>query len=238
MSLSDRVVVVTGASRGIGRACVLALGAAGARVVAMARSQKALEALDDEVTAAGGNPLTLVPLDLKDGPALDQLAAPLLDRFGRVDGLVAAAGILGVIGPLQTIPPSEFEQTLAVNYTANWRLIRVLDPLLRRSEAGRAVFLTSGAAHDTRAFWGSYGATKAALEALVGAWARETANTALRVNLFNPGPTRTVMRQQAFPGEDPATLPSPEEVAAAILPLLSPSLSVTAERFSFTRKTT
>lgn len=230
-----RTVLVTGASRGIGREVARALALSGHRVIAVARSQAALEALDDEVRAAGGNPLTLVPLDLKDGAAIDQLGAALFERWGRLDGLVAAAGVLGVLGPLQTVPPSEFDQTVAVNFTANWRLIRSLDPLLRASSAGRVVFVSSGVARRPRGFWGVYAATKAALESMALAYADETRNMALRVNLFNPGPTRTAMRARAFPGEDPMTLPTAAEVAAALLPMLAPDWHETGTLVSFTR---
>jgi NAD(P)-dependent dehydrogenase (short-subunit alcohol dehydrogenase family) len=234
-SVERRIILVTGASRGIGREAAKALALSGHHVIAVARSQAALEALDDEVKVAGGSPLTLVPLDLKDGNALDQLGAAIFQRWGRLDGLVAAAGVLGVLGPLQTVPPSEVEQTLAVNFTANWRLIRSLDPLLRASDSGRAVFVTSGVARRPRGFWGIYAATKAALEAMVLAYAEETRNMPLNVTLFNPGPTRTAMRARAFPGEDPMTLPTAAEVAAAILPLLAPEWIQTATLEAFSR---
>ena len=216
----QRLILVTGASAGIGRAVALQLASEGNHVLCLARSRKALEALDDEITDAGGK-CTLIPLDLKDGNAIDQLPAALLERYGRLDALVGNAGVLGTIGPLQTVTPQSFEDTMAVNVTANWRLIRALDPLLRQSQAPRAVFVTSGVVPHPRAFWGPYQASKAALEHLVYAWADENERMPLRINLFDPGPTRTKMRFNAMPGEDQDTLPSPAEVARALCPLVS-----------------
>jgi NAD(P)-dependent dehydrogenase (short-subunit alcohol dehydrogenase family) len=225
-----RVTLVTGASRGIGRAAALALAADGAHVVALARSQKALAALDDEMRAACGRAATLIPLDLRDGAAIDGLAAALLERFGRLDGLLANAGVLGTLGPLHQVTPQSFAETIDVNLTANWRLIRALHPLLRASPAGRAVFVTSGAAPRPRAYWGPYAASKAALEAMVVTYADETEATPIRVNLFDPGATRTEMRFKAMPGEDPASLPTAAEVAAALPPLLVAGCAVHGQR--------
>ncbi len=216
----QRLILVTGASAGIGRAAAVRLASEGNHVLCLARSRKALEALDDDITARGGK-CTLIPLDLKDGAAIDQLAGALLERYGRLDGLVGNAGVLGTIGPLQTVTPQSFEDTMAVNVTANWRLIRALHPLLRQSQAPRAVFVTSGVVPSPRAFWGPYQASKAALEHLVHAWADENERMPLRINLFDPGPTRTKMRFDAMPGEDQDTLPSPDEVAMALCPLVS-----------------
>jgi NAD(P)-dependent dehydrogenase (short-subunit alcohol dehydrogenase family) len=218
--LLDRIVVVTGASRGIGRTLASAIGAAGAHVVAVARTVGGLEELDDEIRARGGA-ATLVPLDLTDGAAIDRLGGVLFERFGRVDGLVGNAGILGPISPLGHVSPKDWERALAVNVTANWRLIRSLDPLLRRSEAGRAVFVTSSAARRIRAYWGAYAVSKAALEALAVTWARETETTPVKVNLLNPGRLRTKMRAAAMPGEDPETLDTPDVLVPAVLRLLS-----------------
>jgi NAD(P)-dependent dehydrogenase (short-subunit alcohol dehydrogenase family) len=228
--LSGRIALVTGASRGIGYHLAKGLAAAGAHVVAVARTVGGLEELDDEIKAAGGE-ATLVPLDLADMPALDRLGAVIFERWGKLDVLVANAGILGVLSPIGHIEAKTFEKTMAVNVTSTWRLIRSVDPLLRKSDAGRAILLSSGAAHSGRAFWGLYAASKAALEALGRSWADETKNTPLRVNSVNPGATRTAMRAQAMPGEDPETLPHPSEVAARILPLASPSLEETGLLF-------
>jgi len=226
---ADRIALVTGASRGIGRACAKMLADAGAHVIAVARTVGALEELDDEIQAGGGS-ATLVPLDLKDFPALDRLGASIFERWGKLDAFLGNAGVLGMLTPLAHLDPKVFQEALDVNVTANWRLIRSLDPLLRRSDAGRAVFMTSGAALKHRAYWGCYAVTKAALESLALTYADECETTDIRVNLFSPGPTRTAMRAKAMPGEDPATLPAPEDVAPAILDLLSPACTKNGER--------
>jgi NAD(P)-dependent dehydrogenase (short-subunit alcohol dehydrogenase family) len=216
-----RIALITGASRGIGRAVALELARRNWRVIGVARAQKALERLDDEIRALGGE-ATLIPLDLRDGAAIDQLAAPLFERFGKLDGLAACAGALGVLTPSFQATPAIMDETVAVNFLANQRLIRALHPLLRESDAGRAVFITSGASRNPRAYWAPYAATKAALDALVICYAAEIQNvTQIKANLFNPGPTRTAMRAKAFPGEDPMTLPTPEEVAPAIADMLA-----------------
>lgn len=221
MSASERrVTLVTGASRGIGRAAALALGAAGHQVVLVARAQKALEALDDEIRAAGGA-ATLVPMDLKDEGGIERLAGALFERYGRLDGLLAAAGVLGDLSPINSITPRAWSQNLEINLTANWRLIRSLEPLMRRSASGRAVFVSSGIVDRPRAFWAHYAASKAGLDALVRCWADEVENTAIRVNLINPGPMRTKMRSQIFPGEDPMSLPPPEAMAPLLVQMLS-----------------
>ncbi len=230
-----RLTLVTGASRGIGRAGALQLAREGHHVIALARSRKALEALDDEIREAGGE-ATLVPMDLKDAKAIDQLGGVLYERHGRLDGLLANAGILGTLGPLQTVGPRSFEETIEVNLTANWRLIRSLAPLLLASPDGRAVFVTSGVVPRPRAFWGPYQASKAGLEALVHAFAEETEKGPLRVNLFDPGATRTQMRATAMPGEDPETLPAPEAVATELAALLSPQETRHGQRVVFTGK--
>lgn len=215
-----RIALVTGASRGIGRALALALGAAGAHVIALSRTSGALEELDDDIRAAGGQPATLVPVDLKDMPALDRLGHSIHERWGRLDLLVGNAGLLGPLSPMSHIDPKVFDDVMAVNVTANWRLLRSLDPLLRASEAGRAVFLSSSASQKSRPFWGLYATSKAALEMIVRTYAAEVAHTAVKANLVNPGAMRTKMRAQAMPGEDPETLPPPEEVVPPILDLL------------------
>jgi NAD(P)-dependent dehydrogenase (short-subunit alcohol dehydrogenase family) len=228
--LSGRVALVTGASRGIGYAVASAIAAEGAHVVALARTVGGLEELDDAIRIAGGT-TTLVPADLRDYPALDRLGAALFERFGKLDIFIGNGGILGRLTPLAHVDPKLWDEVMAVNVTANWRLIRSLDLLLRQSDSGRALFVTSGVARRVPAYWGPYAVSKAALEALVKTYAAETATTNLRVNLVSPGPVRTRMRAEAMPGEDPETLPPPEAVAAALLPLLDPALTVTGAIF-------
>ncbi|MBX6426929.1 MAG: SDR family NAD(P)-dependent oxidoreductase [Variibacter sp.] len=230
--LSDRIALVTGASRGIGAAAARALARAGAHIVAVARTVGGLEELDDAIRAEGGT-ATLVPLDLKDYEGIDRLGAALYERYGRLDVLIGNAGVLGVTSPLAHVEPKVFEDAIAVNVTANWRLIRAMDPLLRAAPAGRAVFVTSGAAFRIRAYWGPYAVSKAALDALARTYAAETERTPVRVNLFNPGPTRTRMRATAMPGEDPMTLPTPDEVAAAIVPLCLPDFTETGRLYDY-----
>ena len=231
--LQDRIALVTGASRGIGRAAALALAEAGAHVVAVARTQGALEELDDEIRARGGDPATLAPLDLKDMEALDRLGAALHERWGKLDVLFGNAGILGDLTPLGHVDPKTWDTLMAVNVTANWRLIRSLDPLLRASDAGRAIFVSSGAAHKCTAYWGPYSVSKAALEALARTYAAETVETPVRVMLVNPGPLRTRMRASAMPGEDPETLRTPDDLAPHILRLASPEWSETGKLYDF-----
>jgi NAD(P)-dependent dehydrogenase (short-subunit alcohol dehydrogenase family) len=224
--LTNRIALVTGASRGIGYHVAKQLAAAGAHVIAVARSVGGLEELDDEIKAAGGQ-ATLVPLDVADMPAIDRLGGAINERWGKLDILVANAAILGVISPIGHVEAKTFEKVMAINVTSTWRLIRSVDPLLRNSDAGRAVIVSSSAAHAGRAFWAPYAASKAAVEALARSWADETRNMALRVNAFDPGRTRTAMRAQAMPGEDPGTVPHPSEIAAKLIPLASPSLTET-----------
>lgn len=230
---SNKIALVTGATRGIGRATALALAAAGAHVVATGRTQGALEELDDAIVAAGST-ATLVPLEMTDFPAIDRLGGALFERFGRLDVLVGNAGVLGPMTPLAQIDPKDWEGTINVNLTANWRLIRSMEPLLRLSDAGRAVMVSSSAAHKARAYWGPYAISKLALEMLVRTWAAETENiSAVKVNLLNPGPIRTRMRAKAFPSEDPNVLETPEDVAQAILALCLPSFTQTGRLFHF-----
>jgi NAD(P)-dependent dehydrogenase (short-subunit alcohol dehydrogenase family) len=231
---NDRIVLVTGASRGIGRAAAVALAKDGAHVILVARTVGGLEEADDEVRKAGGS-ATLVPLDLKDFAAIDRLGASLFERWGRLDGLLANAGALGVLTPLAHLDPKVWQDALDVNVTANWRLIRSLDPLLKKSRAGRALFVSSGAARNFRPYWGAYGVTKAALEAIALTYAAECEGTDVKVNLLNPGPLRTAMRAKAMPGEDPETLQPPEAVAPLIVELLSPACSKNGELVSFRR---
>jgi NAD(P)-dependent dehydrogenase (short-subunit alcohol dehydrogenase family) len=233
--LADRIALVTGASRGIGKATALKLAEAGAHVVAIARTVGGLEELDDEIRAANGS-ATLVPLDLTDFPAIDRLGGALHERYQRLDVLVANAGILGVLSPLGHIEPKSWDEMIAVNVTANWRLIRSMDPLLQASDAGRAVFVTSGVASRPRAYWGAYAACKAALEMMARVYAAETATTPVRVNLFNPGPTRTRMRALAMPGEDPMTLEPPEGPAAKIVELCLPGFTESGRLYDYRSK--
>jgi NAD(P)-dependent dehydrogenase (short-subunit alcohol dehydrogenase family) len=223
--LAGRLAVVTGASRGLGAAAALAFAREGAHCVLVARTVGGLEELDDRIKAIGGS-ATLVPLDVTDGPGIDRLGAALYERFGRVDVLLGNAAVLGVLSPVGHIDPKVFEQVMAVNVTANWRLIRSLDPLLRQSDAGRAIFVTSGIARKLVPYWSAYAASKAALEVLVGTYAAEVAHTAVRANLYNPGPMRTMMRAQAFPGEDPARQTPPEAHAEGLIQLALPSCTL------------
>jgi NAD(P)-dependent dehydrogenase (short-subunit alcohol dehydrogenase family) len=224
--LLDRVALVTGASRGLGSAISLMLARAGAHVVATARTVGGLEELDDAIRATGSS-ATLVPLDIRDYDGLYRLAAALNERHGRLDVLVGNAAVASVPSPLGHIEPKTWDETLAVNVTANWHLIRAMDPLLKSSAAGRAVFVTSGVASSARAYWAPYSVSKAALDVLARTYAEETSATPVRVNLFNPGPTRTRMRAMAMPGEDPLTLPTPDDVAEKLLDLCLPSFAET-----------
>jgi NAD(P)-dependent dehydrogenase (short-subunit alcohol dehydrogenase family) len=218
----DRIALVTGASRGLGREIALALGQEGAQVIICARTPGGLEELDDEIRAAGGR-ATILKLDLRAGDRIDQLGPLLFQRWGKLDILVGAGGILGPLSPLPHITADAWQTVLDINLTANWRLIRTLDPLLKRSDAGRALFVTSGAATADTAYWGPYSVSKAGLEALAKSYAHELTNTHARVNLLDPGPMRTGMRAKAFPGEDRSKLTDPAEVAKFALPLLLPS---------------
>jgi len=227
--LKNRIALITGASRGIGRATARLFAREGAHVLLLARKQKSLEPVDDEIKAEGGK-ASLIPLDLANGKTIDALGPSLYERFGHLDILVGNAGILGGLRPLTHIPSETWERVLAVNLTANWRLIRTLDPLLRRSDAGRVVFVTSsGVARQGRAYWGSYAVSKAALETLAKTYANETADSAITVNLVDPGATATAMRAEAYPGEDQETLQTPEDVAQVILRLALPSTTETGQ---------
>jgi NAD(P)-dependent dehydrogenase (short-subunit alcohol dehydrogenase family) len=234
-SAPNRIILVTGASRGIGRAAAVALAKDGAHVILVARTVGGLEEADDAVRKAGGS-ATLVPLDLKDFAAIDRLGASLFERWGRLDGLFANAGALGMLTPLAHLDPKVWQDALDVNVTANWRLIRSLDPLLKKSQAGRALFVSSGAARNFRPYWGAYGVTKAALEAIALTYAAECDGTNVKVNLLNPGPLRTAMRAKAMPGEDPETLQPPDAVAPLIVELLSPACTKNGELVSFRKK--
>jgi NAD(P)-dependent dehydrogenase (short-subunit alcohol dehydrogenase family) len=220
--LEGRVAVITGASRGIGAAVAKRFAREGAEVVLVARTVGGLEEVDDAIRTEGGKAATLVPLDMVDYPALDRLGGVIADRLGRLDILVGNAGILGGLRPTGHFPPDEWERVMAVNVTANWRLIRCFDALLRASDAGRATFVTSGAATMTIPYWGAYAASKAALESMVRIYAAEVTKTNLRVNLLDPGIVRTRMRAEAMPGEDPMTLPHPDDITGSFVDLASP----------------
>jgi NAD(P)-dependent dehydrogenase (short-subunit alcohol dehydrogenase family) len=234
-TLEGRIALVTGASRGIGKAAAIGLAAAGAHVVCLARTVGGLEATDDEIKKAGGT-ATLVPLNIRDFEALDRLGRTIFDRWGRLDAFFANAGSLGVLTPLAHLEPKVFQELIEVNVTANWRLIRSLDPLLRQSDAGRALFVTSGAARKHTPFWGGYGMAKAALESLALTYAEECATTNVKVNLLSPGAIRTGMRAKAMPGEDPQTLPPPEALVPLIVELLSPACAKNGETVVFSAK--
>ena len=216
--LEGKVALVTGASRGLGRAMALALAKQGAHIIATARTQGGLEELDDEIKSAGSS-ATLVPMDIMDYPAIDRLGAAIFERWKKLDILIGNAGLLGKLTPLPHIEPKSWDDVMAVNVTSNYRLIRSMDPLLRMAPHGRAIFVTSGLAQKCWPYWGSYSITKAALEAMVKVYAAEMETTSVRANCFSPGPTRTKMRATAMPGEDPMSIPMANEVAAQIVPM-------------------
>lgn len=229
LRLKGRVALVTGASRGIGRAVAKAYAQAGAHVVALARTQGGLEELDDEIRALGGQ-ATLVTLDLRKGDDIDQMGFALYQKFGRLDILAGIAGVLGTLSPVGHIPPKDWTEAMEVNLTANYRLMRSFDALLRQSDAGRAIFVTDGRARDASPFWGAYAASKAGLETLARSWATETERmTKLRINLVDPGPVRTHLRAQAYPGEDPMKHRPAAEVTGVFVDLAAPDCSITGE---------
>ena len=230
--LANRIALVTGASRGIGRASAVALARAGAHVIATARTEGALTELDDEITSATGRSISLVTAKLENGGNIDRLGAAIFERWGRLDILVAAAGQLGPLSPIGHLDARDWDKTLNLNLTANWRLIRSLDPLFRRSDAARAIFLTSSVAQAPRAFWGAYAVSKAGLEALVRTYAEETDHTPVRPVILNPGAMRTQMRAEAFPGEDKSALPDPSEIGPLVVELARGDLEPPA-RVSF-----
>ena len=223
--LKNRIALITGASRGIGRATAKRLAAEGAHVLLLGRKQKSLEPVYDEIKAAGGN-ASLISLDLQNGAKIDALGPSLYERFGRLDIFVGNAATLGGLRPLTHISAKTWDQVLATNLTANWLLIRTLDPLLRLSDAGRVVFVTSsGVAAQGRAYWAPYSVSKAGLETLAKTYANETADSTVKVNVVDPGATATGMRAEAYPGEDPNTIKTPDEAAQAILELCLPSVT-------------
>lgn len=230
VDLKGRIALVTGASRGIGYFTALELAKAGAHVIACARTVGGLEDLDDAIKSVGGS-ATLVPFDLADMAAIDALGGSIFERWGKLDILVANAGVLGTISPVGHVEAKVFDKVMAINVTATWRLIRSIDPLITKSDQGRALILSSGAAHKCKPFWGPYSASKAAVEALARTWAAESARLPLRILSVDPGATRTAMRAQAMPGEDPDTLPHPSTVAQALMPLLGPDQTETGKLF-------
>jgi NAD(P)-dependent dehydrogenase (short-subunit alcohol dehydrogenase family) len=235
--LAGRIALVTGASRGIGRAVAIELAQRGAHVIALARTQGALEELDDSIRKLGGE-ATLVPCDIKDFDALDRLGAAIHGRWGKLDILVGNAGILGPLTPIAHCDPDKWEQVFSINVTANYRLLRSLDPLLRASDAGRVVFVSSGAAQkaELAAFWGPYAASKSALDAIIRTYAAETRNVSnVRAMSVNPGPLRTKMRAAAMPGEDPASLRTPEEFAPKLADLCAPDWTETGKIYDFSK---
>jgi NAD(P)-dependent dehydrogenase (short-subunit alcohol dehydrogenase family) len=231
-SLANRIALVTGASRGIGYATARALAKQGAHIIAVARTQGGLEELDDEIRKDGGS-ATLVPLNVTDNDGIARLGAALHERHGKIDILVGNAGVAGPSSPLGHIDLKPWNDVIAVNITANFQLIRCMEPLLKQSDAGRAVFITSGVASKAIAYLGPYAASKAALETLARVWAAETASTKVRVNLFNPGPIRTRMRATVFPGEDPMTLDTPEQAAEFIVPMCAPDWTETGKLYDY-----
>ena len=231
-SLAGKIVLVTGASRGIGYQAALEAGRRGAHVIAVARTVGGLEDLDDEIQKAGGT-TTLVPADLRDFDSIDRLGRAIFERWGHLDALVGNAGMLNTVSPLAHVDPKEFEQVFALNVTANYRLIRSMDLLLRQAEAGRALFLSSGVVNRAQAYWGPYTATKAALEALVKVYAEEMKSTPVKVNLLNPGPLRTALRAKGWPGEDVETLKRPAVVAPDIVRMISPEFGESGTLFDF-----
>ena len=235
LPLTDKIALVTGASRGIGRAAALALAAAGAHVVAVARTQGGLVELDDEIRQITGQSATLVPLDIAESDGLDQLGLALHQRFGRLDILVHAAAILGPMTPVAHIEPKHWDRVVSVNLTASYRLIRATEPLLRASEAGRAIFLTTGRVARPKAFWGPYGITKAGLEHMVRTWADELEQTKIRAVLLDPGVMRTKMRAEAMPGEDPMSIPDPSEIGTLIVELAQADLGLPKSNVAFDR---
>lgn len=227
--LAGRVALVTGASRGIGAAVARAYAKAGAHVVLTARNTAALETMDDKIRADGGT-ATLIPLDLLDHAKIDTLGPVLAEKFGRLDIFVGNAGMLGGLSPLGHAKANDWDRVIDLNLNANFRLIRTLDPLLRASDAGRVIFVTSGAAEGFRAYWGAYAVSKAGLEALARSYKAETEKTSLRVNLVDPGRVKTAMRAEAYPGEDPETLAIPDNLVEVFLSLASPACTMHGER--------
>lgn len=219
--LDGKIALLTGATRGIGAGVALALADEGAHIILIGRTTGALEEMDDAIRERGGE-ATLVPMNLTDFDAIDRLGGLVAEKWGKLDIMIGNAGILGPISPVSHIPPKEWQDLININLTANYRLLRSFDPLLRASEAARTIFVTSGVAKSCRAYWGGYATTKAALECMVKTYANETVNTTIRTNLINPGPIRTSMRAAAMPGEDPETLDTPEDIAPMFVKMCLP----------------
>lgn len=230
--LENKIALITGASRGIGAAVAKAYAKEGAQTVLLARKTKGLEEVDDAIRAAGGLAPVLVPVDLADGEKIDAIGPGIYERFGRLDILVGNAAMLGDLGPVTHMTPKNWQKMMDVNVTANWRLLRILDPLLQCSEAGRALFVTSGVTQMALPYWGAYSVTKAALEKMVEIYAAEQAQTNVSANLIDPGVVRTSMRAAAMPGEDPETLPHPDEIAPRFVELVADDLAVNGQRFA------
>ncbi len=230
--LDGKIALITGASRGIGAAIARAYAREGAHCVLLARTKGALEELDDEIRALGGT-ATLLPMNLKHDKKVDALGPTLFERFGKLDIFVGNAGLLGPLSPLHNVSDTDWANVMTINVNANWRLIRTLSPLLEKADAGRAMLLTSGAVAKNRAYWGPYTVSKAALEALAKTWAAEVATTNVRVNLVNPGPVATQMRAKAMPGEDPTTIPQPDDLEDLFVKLALPDVTANGEVFSY-----
>jgi len=227
--LKGRIALITGASRGIGRATAVRFAREGAHVIAVSRTQGALEELDDEIYDMTGEHATLVPSDLTDFDLINRMGASIFERFGRLDILVGNAGLLTPLSPMAQVPPRDWEASIAINLTANWRLLHSFDPLLRMSDAGRAIFVTAAAAGQHTPYWGAYAVSKAGLESMVKTYAAENTKTAVCANLFDPGPTRTRLRTIAYPGENPESLKPPEDVTEQIVELALPSCHLNGE---------
>ena len=230
---NQRVALITGASRGIGYAVAKRLAQEGVHIIATGRTVGALEQLDDEIFGLTGSNITIAPFDICEGNTIDMIAASIHDRFGKLDILVGCAGILGKLAPTAHYSPKQFEAIIATNMTANWRLLRTFDAMLRQSENGRAIFTTSNVSCDGQAFWSAYGASKAGLESLVKTYAQEVQNISnVKANLINPGKVATKMRSEAYPGEDATTLPTADSITDIFIKLISPDLKETGQIFN------
>ena len=230
--LENRIALITGASRGIGAAVAKHFAAEGAHVILIARTIGGLEQIDDEIKSLGGS-ATLIPCDLNDLDRIDNMGPSLLERFGKLDILIGNAAILGTMTPLTHYKTKSWNEVFDVNVHANWRLMRVAEPLLKLSDAGRAIFVTTSATKNPKAYWGAYAITKSALETMAKVWASELKNTSVRVNLLSPGPTLTKMRQTAFPGESPSILKTPDTLGHIFLQLASPNCEAHGELIEF-----